>query len=80
MLKMNTIHNQYIEKFKKAKKCKIKVSPLKSLIHETINVLEKYCLRSPKKRCIFHCNSGPTNTNTCTFHLYFEQFTIIIYI
>jgi len=43
----------YIQMNKMTKKCKKKVSPLKSLLHETNYVLGKLCLRSPKKKMHF---------------------------
>ena len=52
--------NEKIAKYaKKAKKCKIKISPLMSLLHESNYKLGKHCLRLTKKRCILHWNPGP---------------------
>jgi hypothetical protein len=45
---------------KYAKKCKIKISTLKFLLHESNYKLGKHRLRLTKKRCILHWNPGPS--------------------
>jgi len=54
MLKTTLKMKKYWKMQKKANKCKIKVSPLKSLLQEINYVLGKHCQRSPKSGSYSH--------------------------